>query len=71
MTTKIKYCPNNNECDGNCLDVTEIIKDNKETLDNVYEFIVSWFEDDENIQPIKNKLEEVITTLDVISRLKF
>jgi len=71
MTTKIKYCPNPEECNNKCLELTDVIKNSTDQLLIIYCFLVSWFEDDENIQPIKNKLEEVITTLDVISRLKF
>ena len=32
-------------------------------LENVQDFIISFFEDDENIQPIKNELQSVINKL--------
>ena len=68
MTTGKKFCPNPNECDGSCREFTDVIKDVNGKLDNVYEFIVSWFEDDENIQPIKNELNDVIQTLKIVER---
>ena len=55
MTTEIKYCPNPDECDGNCKPLQEVIHDIDGKLNNVLKFIVSFFEDDDNIQPIKDE----------------
>ena len=68
MTTKKRFCPNPEECNGKCLELTDVIKDVNEELHEVYEFIVSWFEDDEDIQPIKNRLGDVIQTLKIVER---
>ena len=63
MTTEIKYCPNPDECDGKCLPLQDVINDMDEKLNNVMNFIISFFEDDENIQPIKKELQSVIDKL--------
>jgi|TARA_R110001583_G_scaffold113844_1_gene264336 hypothetical protein len=63
MTTEIKYCPNPDECDGNCPTLKDKIHEMDNKLNNVLNFIVSFFEDDENIQPIKKELQSVINEL--------
>ena len=59
----ITYCPNPDECDGNCPTLKDKIHEMDIKLNNVLNFIVSFFEDDENIQPIKNELQSVINKL--------
>jgi hypothetical protein len=39
------------------------LKDTRSKLNNVLNFIVSFFEDDDNIQPIKKELEFIINKL--------
>ena len=39
------------------------LKDTRSKLNNVLNFIVSFFEDDDNIQPIKKELQSVIDKL--------
>ena len=68
MTTEIKYCPNPDECDGKCLPLQDVIEDVDEKLNNVMNFIISFFEDDENIQPIKKELQSVINSYQQLER---
>ena len=63
MTTIEKYCPNPHECDGNCPTLKDKIHEMDIKLNNVLKFIVSFFEDDDNIQPIKKELQSVINEL--------
>jgi len=63
MTTEIKYCPNPDECDGNCKPLQEVVQDIDSKLNNVLNFIVSFFEDDDNVQPIKDELQFCIDEL--------
>ena len=63
MTTQEKYCPNPDECDGNCPTLKDKIHEMDIKLNNVLKFIVSFFEDDDNIQPIKDELQFCIDEL--------
>jgi phage tail sheath gpL-like len=63
MTTEIKYCPNPDECDGNCPTLKDKIHEMDIKLNNVLDFIINFFEDDDNIQPIKKELQSVINEL--------
>ena len=65
MTTQEKYCPNPHECDGNCPTLKDKIHEMDIKLNNVLKFIVSFFEDDDNIQPIKTELQFCIDELKV------
>jgi phage tail sheath gpL-like len=56
-------CPNPDECDGKCRPLKDVVHEIDAKLNNVYEFIVSFFEDDDNIQPIKKELQSVIDKL--------
>jgi len=65
MTTQEKYCPNHYECDGNCPTLKDKVHEIDIKLNNVLKFIVSFFEDDDNIQPIKTELQFCIDELKV------
>ena len=71
MTTQEKYCPNPDECDGNCPTLKDKIHEMDIKLNNVLKFIVSFFEDDENIQPIKKDMKDVqIVLQSLLNELK-
>ena len=65
MTQDEKYCPNPEECDGNCPTLKDVVHEIDNKLNNVLNFIVSFFEDDDNIQPIKTELQFCIDELKV------
>jgi len=81
MTTEEKYCPNPDECDGNCptlKDKVHIIdnyyrdglKETESKLNNLMRFLINFFGDDENIQPIKNEIQSLIDIQRKFNKLK-
>ena len=56
MTKETKYCPNPDECNGKCPTLKEILNQIDNKLDNVFEFIVTFFEDIKNFEHINDDL---------------